>query len=83
MGAFEQGQNMKFQNKLGYLDLLTGGKGIGQMGMINLADLGKQQILGEGARRSSDYASRLGGIARIGGAIGSQVAKNWQSGDGD
>jgi len=76
MGAFEQGQNMKFQNKLGYLDLIKGGQGIGQMGMINLADLGKQQILGEGARRSSDYSSRLGGIARIGGAIGGEWAKH-------
>tara|TARA_R100000808_G_scaffold12059_1_gene30423 strand:- start:249 stop:794 length:546 start_codon:yes stop_codon:yes gene_type:complete len=74
MAAHDQGQNMKFQNRLGYLDLIKGGQGIGQMGMVNLAELGKQQILGEGARKSSDYASRLGGIARIGGAIGSQVA---------
>ncbi len=76
MGAFEQGQNMKFQNRLGYLDLIQGGQGIGQMGMVNLAELNKQQVLGEGRRKSSDYASRLGGIARIGGAIGGEWAKH-------
>lgn len=86
MGAFEQGQNMKFQNKLGYLDLLAGGQGIGQTGMTALADLQKSKIIGEGARRSQDYASRLGGIARIGGAIGGAVSgsgswnpKDWWS----
>ena len=83
MKAFEQGQNMKFQNKMGYLDLIKGGQGIGQMGMVNLADLNKQQVLGEGQRKAADYSSRMGGIARIGGAVGSAVTqhgfnpKNW------
>jgi len=76
MKAFEQGQNMKFQNKMGYLDLLTGGQGIGQMGMVNLAELNKQQVLGEGQRKAADYSSRMGVIGKIAGAAGGEYAKH-------